>query len=66
VGSKPDGLAFTPNQHYLLVADSASGDIAIIRRDPEVSGNMLFTMVPCGIEPRQIAVKAFMLRKPPE
>jgi len=26
---------------------------------------ILFTMVPVGLDPRQIVVKAFMLRKPP-
>ena len=65
VGARPDALVFTPNGHYLLVVDSGSGDVAVIRRDSQLNANLLFTMVPTGLEPRQIAVKNFMLRKPP-
>lgn len=65
VGRNPEALAFTPDQHYLLVIDSGSGDVAVIRNDREINAYILFTMVPVGLEPRQIAVKAFVLRKPP-
>jgi hypothetical protein len=27
---------------------------------------MLFTMIPVGVQPNQVAIKSFMLRKPPE
>ena len=67
VGGKPDALAFTPDQHYLLVVDSGSGDVSVIRHDSSLSmghAHILFTMVPVGLEPRQIAVKAFMMPKP--
>ena len=64
VGEHPDALAFTPSGHYLLVADSGSGDVAVIRHDAQVNANLLFTMIPVGLEPRQIAIKNFMLRKP--
>src|SRR5262249_18766896 len=65
VGRNPDALAFTPDQHYLLVVNSGSGDVAVIRNDRDINAYILFTMVPVGLEPRQIAVKAFILRKPP-
>ena len=65
VGARPDALAFTPNGRYLLVVDSGSGDVAVIRRDSQLNAHLLFTMVPTGLEPRQIAVKNFVLRKPP-
>lgn len=67
VGGKPDALAFTPDQHYFLVVDSGSGDVSVIRHDSSLSmghAHILFTMVPVGLEPRQIAVKAFMMPKP--
>jgi len=62
VGRGPDAMAFTPDQHYLLVVDSGSGDVAVIRNDLSINAHILFTMVPVGLGPRQIAVKAFMLR----
>jgi len=69
VGDKPDALALTPSQQYLLVVDSGSGDVSVVRYDgnvrPPMKSFILFTMVPVGLDPRQIVVKAFMLRKPP-
>lgn len=63
VGSQPEAMAFTPNARYLLVVDSGSADVAVIRRDP--NSHLLLTMVPVGRQPRQMAVKNFMLKKPP-
>ncbi|HZR27723.1 MAG TPA: hypothetical protein VFA71_03000, partial [Terriglobales bacterium] len=64
VGEKPDAMAFTPSQQYLLVVDSGSGDVSVIRYDekakPPLKPYILFTMVPVGLDPRQIVVKAFM------
>ena len=31
VGSKPESLALSPNQNFLFVADTRSGDVAVIR-----------------------------------
>jgi hypothetical protein len=38
--------------------------VAVVRRD--ASAHLLLTMVPVGRQPRQIAVKNFMLKKPPQ
>jgi len=63
VGSKPDALALQParngKQYFLLVADSKSNDVAVIFINPDKPAWSLFTMIPVGIEPRQIAIKAF-------
>jgi len=66
VGSKPDALALTPSQTYLLVCDTEAGDVAVVRtRVASTNIPVLLTMIPVGREPRQIAIKNFMLRKPP-
>ncbi|HEV2113526.1 MAG TPA: hypothetical protein VGR50_05220, partial [Terriglobales bacterium] len=62
--TRPDALAFNPSGHYLLAVDSGSNDVAVIRRDTKLNANLFFTLVPTGLEPRQIAVKNFMLRVP--
>jgi YVTN family beta-propeller protein len=63
VGSQPDAIALQPaingKQYFLLVADSKSNDVAVIFANPDKPAWSLFTMIPVGIEPRQIAVKAF-------
>jgi YVTN family beta-propeller protein len=70
VGSKPDALALQPpkdgKEYFLLVADSGSDDVAVVFLHQKVAAWTLFTMVPVGHEPRQIAVKPFLLRKPPQ
>jgi YVTN family beta-propeller protein len=69
VGAKPDAMALTPNQSYLLVCDTAAGEVAVVRTRIASGGTVppvLLTMIPVGREPRQIAVKNFMLRKPPQ
>lgn len=63
VGSRPDALVLSPNQNFLFVADTAAGDVSVIRTsvDPPV----LLTIIPVGEQPNAIAVKAFIVRKPP-
>jgi YVTN family beta-propeller protein len=66
VGDGPDALAFSSVGHVLLVANSRSGDVAIIRttsyspQGPRKIG-ALFTMLPAAKRPNAIAVKAFQM-----
>ena len=69
VGSRPDGLALTPDENYLLVLDTQSGDVTVIqkrrpRRTLETSEYSLLTLIPVGMQPNAIVVKAFMATKP--
>ncbi len=69
VGSRPESLALTPDQNYLLVADTESGDVTIIqKRQPhrtlETSEYSLLTLIPVGVQPNAIVIKAFMARMP--
>lgn len=64
VGRQPDALALSPNQNFLFVADTASGDVSVVRTAAR-QGAVLLTIIPVGQQPNAIAVKAFMLRKPP-
>ena len=69
VGSRPDGLALTPDEKYLLVLDTQSGDVTVIqkrtaRRTLETSEYSLLTLIPVGVQPNAIVVKAFMASKP--
>lgn len=71
VGSRPDALALTPDEHYLLVLDTQSGDVTVIqkrtpRRTLETTEYSLLTMIPVGVQPNAIVVKAFMASKPPK
>jgi len=65
VGSHPDGLALSQDQNYLLVLDTQAGDVTVIqKRTPrklEPTEYSLLTMIPVGVQPNAIAVKAFML-----
>ena len=60
-GSAPDALAFSADEHILLAADAHSGDVAVIRTQGR-QGAALFTMLPVGGSPNEIAVKAFTVR----
>ena len=60
-GSHPDALAFSADEHLLLVADSGSADVAVIRTNGP-AGPTLFTMLPAGPQPNDIVVKAFKVR----
>ena len=69
VGSHPDGLALSQSQNYLLVLDSGSGDVTVIqKRTPkkkfEPGEYSLLTLIPVGIHPNNIVVKAFTVTKP--
>ncbi len=56
-GSAPDVLAFSADEHLLLAADAHSGDVSIIRTQGKL-GPSLFTIMPAGASPNDIAVKA--------
>ncbi|HEY6372376.1 MAG TPA: beta-propeller fold lactonase family protein [Candidatus Sulfotelmatobacter sp.] len=65
VGSRPDDLALTPDQNYLLVLDTQSGDVTVIqkrtpKRTLETSEYSLLTLIPVGVQPNAIVVKSFM------
>jgi DNA-binding beta-propeller fold protein YncE len=64
VGSKPDGVALTPDENYILVLDTQSGDVTVIqKRKPrklEPGEYGLMTLIPVGVQPNAIVVKAFM------
>jgi DNA-binding beta-propeller fold protein YncE len=68
VGARPDSLALTPDQNYLLVLDTESGDVTVIqKRKPhrtlETSEYSLVTLIPVGVHPNAIVVKTFMATK---
>ncbi len=56
-GSGPGALAFSVDEHLLLAADTHSGDVAVIRTQGK-QGPALFTILPAGISPNAIVVKA--------
>jgi YVTN family beta-propeller protein len=58
-GSHPDAIAFSTDEHLLLIADSGSGDVAVIRTQSETGRPTLFTMLPGGNHPNTIAIKSF-------
>jgi DNA-binding beta-propeller fold protein YncE len=67
VGNRPDGIALSQNEAYVLVLNSDSGDMAVLqkktptRKDPgEYS---LLLMVQVGLQPNNIVVKSFMESK---
>jgi len=55
VGDGPSAMAFSAEGHLLLVADTRSGDVAVVR----TKSHSLFTMLPAGRGPNAIAVKSF-------
>ena len=60
-GARPDALAFSTDQHLLLVADSGSADVAVIRMQSK-DGPTLFTLLPAGGHANDIVVKSFRAR----
>ena len=57
-GDAPDALAYSNDQHLLLVADGKTGDVAVIRPQGRLGQPALFTMLPAGGEPVAMVVKA--------
>jgi YVTN family beta-propeller protein len=57
-GSHPDAMAFSADEHLLLVANYGSGDVAVIRMISK-DGPSLVTLLPAGKQPNDIVVKAF-------
>jgi DNA-binding beta-propeller fold protein YncE len=43
VGSRPDAMALTPAENFLLVADSAAGDVSVVRLAPMPRGQKIST-----------------------
>jgi YVTN family beta-propeller protein len=68
VGSRPDALALSQDQNYLLVVDSQSGDVTVIQkrkaRKLEPTEYSLLTMIPVGVQPNNIVVKSFLVTGP--
>jgi DNA-binding beta-propeller fold protein YncE len=58
VGDGPSAMAFSAEGHLLLVADTRSGDVAVVR----TLSQSLFTMLPAGRGPNAIAVKSFRVQ----
>ena len=56
------------DQKYLLVLDTQAGDVTVIqKRTPrklEPTEYSLLTMIPVGVQPNAIVVKAFMMSEP--
>lgn len=57
-GSRPDALAFSADEHLLLVADAGSADVAVIRTQSK-DGPSLVTLLPAGGPANDIVVKSF-------
>jgi YVTN family beta-propeller protein len=58
VGSHPDSLCLTPDDQYLLVANSDSNDISVIKTDMiRTQENTLFTVIPTGAHPSTVVIK---------
>jgi YVTN family beta-propeller protein len=55
VGSAPRTSRLTPGGDILLVVDTASNDLAVIR--PKTAN--LITLIPVGSKPRDLAIKVF-------
>jgi YVTN family beta-propeller protein len=60
-GAGPDALAFSTDDHLLLVTDTRSGDVTVIRTQGRM-GAALFTTLPAGGSPNDIVVKSFMAK----
>jgi YVTN family beta-propeller protein len=62
-GSRPEGLALSQDERYVLVLDTQAGAVTVIqRRNPrklEPTEYSLLTMIPVGMQPDGIVVKAF-------
>jgi sugar lactone lactonase YvrE len=54
----PDTLAFSADEHLLLIADTGSADVSVIRMQGK-DGPTLFTLLPSGGHANDIVVKSF-------
>jgi YVTN family beta-propeller protein len=57
VGDGPSAMAFSSSGLLLFVVDARSADVAVVR----AASRSLFTMLPTGRTPNDIAIKAFKL-----
>lgn len=57
-GPRPDAIAFSADEHLLLVGDTGSADLAVLRTQNKAAPT-LFTLLPVGRQPNDIVVKAF-------
>lgn len=64
VGDGPSALALSAKGNLLFAVDSRSGDVAVIRTAAfsPTSTFSLSTLIPAGIDPNAIVVKAFKVR----
>ena len=58
VGDGPSAMALSSLGHLLLVVDTHSGDLALVR----TASHALFNIVPTGSGPNSIAVKSFTVK----
>ena len=56
-GQTPDAIRFDPEENLLLVVNSGSGDLSVIRA--RLGDQSLLTMIPVGDRPQELAVKLF-------
>ena len=57
VGRSPDAIRFDPAENLLLVVNSGSGDLSVIRA--RLENQNLLTMIAVGDHPQELAVKLF-------
>ena len=67
VGDGPDALAFSSAGHLLLAVDARSGGVSVVRTMSYSPNGVravgsLFTMLPTGLKPHSIVVKAFQVK----
>ncbi len=60
-GAGPDAIAFSADEHLLLVADTGTGDVAVLRMQGR-NGPGLVTLLPAGKRPNDMVVKAFTVK----
>ncbi|WP_235011270.1 YncE family protein [Bryocella elongata] len=61
-GAHPDAIAFSTDQHALLVVDTGSADVAVIRTQKTTTPELV-TMLPAGAQPHDIAIKSFHVKR---
>ncbi len=62
-GASPSALAFSAEENLVLATDKGSGDVALIRTTTQQGSAALFTMMPAGMLPSAIVVKAMQSQK---